>query len=226
MGNIKSKISSTLFSNTSNEKYPKRGIFVLFEGFDKSGKTTQARILTENLKLSGLKSVLYTFPNRYTEIGKIIDKYLKKEIHLSPESVSMLFTANRWELMHDMVSNLKAGCNIIVDRYIFSGIAYSGCDREWACRVEENLLCPDIVFLMQDNHGLPCQSEEEVYENDDKRLIVCKNFDGLMKYTENETEWVPIKSIGAESIFTISDEILSKVNDKRKECKYDPIYYF
>lgn len=56
----------------------KRGIIIAFEGLDKTGKTTHSRLLNEALNKNKINSKLMRFPNRLTELGKLIDRYLKK----------------------------------------------------------------------------------------------------------------------------------------------------
>jgi dTMP kinase len=73
-----------------------RGKLVVFEGLDRSGKSTQSKLLHENLE----NSVLVRFPNRETTTGKIIDTYLKGTQDLCDEAIHLLFSANRWELKY------------------------------------------------------------------------------------------------------------------------------
>ena len=56
-----------------------RGAFVLFEGVDRCGKTTQATKLVESLNNSNVKAELWRYPDRTTTIGKMIDDYLQKK---------------------------------------------------------------------------------------------------------------------------------------------------
>jgi dTMP kinase len=72
-----------------------RGLLIAFEGIDCSGKSTQAKLLNEKLE----NSVLMSFPNKDTSLGKYIQKIIKQEVEYpsSQQAVHMLFTANRWE---------------------------------------------------------------------------------------------------------------------------------
>lgn len=65
------------------------------------------------------------FPNRSTEIGKTINSYLKNSKELNDQVIHLLFSANRWEYLKEMEDLLKAGTSLIVDRYSYSGVAYS-----------------------------------------------------------------------------------------------------
>ena len=103
----------------------KRGALIIFEGCDRSGKTTQCqrlvKYLSENLPMIGeglTAAKMMRFPDRETEIGKTISGYLKQEQHLEDQVVHLLFSANRWERRLDLVKALEAGQHVIVDRYV------------------------------------------------------------------------------------------------------------
>jgi dTMP kinase len=74
-----------------------RGAFILFEGVDRCGKTTQAKRLVERLNASGRPAVFMNFPDRSTTIGKQINAYLANTEELDDRAVHLLFSANRWE---------------------------------------------------------------------------------------------------------------------------------
>ena len=94
-----------------------RGAFIVIEGLDRSGKSTQADLLTK--KLQGLSQAkLLKFPGQFplslhlfcgstfirltldrtTPIGKMIDAYLRAQSELDDRAIHLLFSANRWEL--------------------------------------------------------------------------------------------------------------------------------
>lgn len=74
-----------------------RGAFILFEGVDRCGKTTQAKRLVERLNALGRAAVFMNFPDRGTAIGKQINAYLSQAEELDDRAVHLLFSANRWE---------------------------------------------------------------------------------------------------------------------------------
>lgn len=88
----------------------------MFEGCDRAGKTTQAKLLVERLQNQKIKAKFMNFPNRQTPSGKIIDAYLRNKEHLSDEGIHLLFSVNRWEAKNEMESELLAGTTIVVDR--------------------------------------------------------------------------------------------------------------
>ena len=113
----------------------KRGLFIVFEGLDRSGKSTQSKLLAEMLRKMGEKVSEFRFPNRESELGKMIGQYLtKKDFKMNNETIHLLFSANRWEEKEKIVDTLNSGTHIICDRYAYSGVAYSnakGLNFDW-----------------------------------------------------------------------------------------------
>ncbi|KAK2707430.1 thymidylate kinase-like isoform X2 [Artemia franciscana] len=89
---------------------------------------------------------------RSTPIGKVCADYLQQSLELDDHAIHLMFSANRWELKSHILSLLKSGVNVIVDRYSFSGVAFSaakqGMDMEWCKKPEVGLPKPDrVIFL-------------------------------------------------------------------------------
>lgn len=69
----------------------------------------------------------------------------------SREVMHLLFSANRWAVAAKMREELDAGIDLILDRYSFSGIAYSmakGIEKQWACAPEVGLVRKMIYGLL------------------------------------------------------------------------------
>eukprot|EP01071_Lankesteria_metandrocarpae_P008183 Lankesteria_metandrocarpae@DN4895_c0_g1_i2.p1 len=78
-----------------------RGALIVFEGIDRSGKTTQTKLLTDALQQDGVSCRSVRFPDRSTPIGSLLNTYLTSvDTHLPHEACNLLFAANRWELMY------------------------------------------------------------------------------------------------------------------------------
>lgn len=65
------------------------------------------------------------FPNRSTDCGKLINAFLTNQQDFDHETIHLLFTMNRWESKKQMERLLNEGTSLIVDRYSYSGVAYS-----------------------------------------------------------------------------------------------------
>ena len=148
----------------------KRGKLIVFEGVDCTGKTTISRHIIETLDNLDIPVKLYRFPDRTTTIGKNIDSYLKHDKDLDDRVIHLLFSANRWEKMDVIEKLLASGTNVIVDRYKYSGIAYTaakGIDRKWSASCDDGLIEPDlIIYLDASMHEIQQRAGfgDEVYE--------------------------------------------------------------
>ncbi|KAI0895990.1 thymidylate kinase-domain-containing protein [Annulohypoxylon nitens] len=133
---------------------PVRGAFIVFEGMDRAGKTTQAKLLQQRCVESGREVRFMRFPDRTTPIGKMIDSYLKGETEVEDHVIHLLFSANRWEAVNKIKAELEAGHTIICDRFYHSGIVYSAAKNikslslSWAKAPEIGLPRPDMVLFL------------------------------------------------------------------------------
>ena len=124
-----------------------RGAFILFEGVDRCGKTTQSTRLVETLKASGVDAELWRYPDRTTGMGQMINAYLQSKTEMDDGAIHLLFSANRWEKRAAMEEKLSSGVTLVVDRYSYSGVAFTaakgvpGLDLEW-CKAPERGLLP------------------------------------------------------------------------------------
>ncbi|KAL7625259.1 Thymidylate kinase [Parahypoxylon ruwenzoriense] len=133
---------------------PVRGTFIVFEGMDRAGKTTQAKLLQQRCIESGREARFMRFPDRSTPIGQMIDSYLKGQAEIEDHVIHLLFSANRWEAVKKIKAELEAGHTIICDRFYHSGIVYSAAKNikslslSWAKAPEVGLPRPDVVLFL------------------------------------------------------------------------------
>lgn len=126
-----------------------RGLLIVLEGIDQCGKTTISKLLKNKLEELNLKTIIQTFPDKSTLIGNVINSYLQGNTKLSPQESHLLYSINRHEKKNFMEEKLYNNYNIICDRYIFSGIAYSlanGLDYNFCLNTEQYLIKPDLTF--------------------------------------------------------------------------------
>ncbi|OUC48247.1 dTMP kinase [Trichinella nativa] len=128
-----------------------RGALIVFEGLDRSGKTTQVRLLSNFLQCHAFPVVTMRFPTRAGVIGEMLDQYLNKKVEMENHVAHLLFSADRWAVHSEIENNIKCGTTVIVDRYLFSGIAFSaakGLDFDWCMNADRGLPQPDVVFFV------------------------------------------------------------------------------
>lgn len=160
----------------------------MLEGVDKAGKTTQCKKLVHALQQSGYPAEMMRFPERTTTIGQLISAYLENKSDLEDHTVHLLFSANRWELVPLMKKKLEQGTTLVVDRYAFSGVAFTsakpGFCLEWCMKPDVGLPKPDLVMFLQlspAEAALRGQFGEERYETSVFQRAVQQKFEQLMK---------------------------------------------
>lgn len=130
----------------------KKGVLIVFEGIDGSGKSTQAKILKRRLKKKGFDAVLFREPSKGRWGRKIREKALLPD-SLTPEEELWLFLRDRKDNVSRVVKPaLKQKKIVILDRYYFSTMAYQGArgiDVERIRRTNERFAPrPDLVFIL------------------------------------------------------------------------------
>ncbi len=120
--------------------------FIVFEGIDGCGKTTQLHRLCDYLQKSG-RAVIETAEPTDSATGKMLREALSGRDPRTPAEMAALFTLDR--IHHNMCDNgiknsLGAGLDVVCDRYYYSSLAYQGSltDYDWVRRM--NLDCPEI----------------------------------------------------------------------------------
>ena len=199
----------------------RRGVFIVFEGIDGSGKSTHIEALAEELKGRGY-NVLQTSEPSKDRIGNFIRRYAERNDHrLTPETEALLFAADRFEHVMTVVEPaLKRGRIVISDRYLYSSLAYQGAgglDLDWIREMNRFAPKPDLGILLD---LLPEFSLQRV----ERRKTVFEVSDYLRKVRNiylrlvEEGELVrvdadkPRKAV-REEVFSLVNELLAGVED-------------
>lgn len=181
-----------------------RGCLLLIEGLDRTGKSTQASILA-----SRLNAKLVKFPDRDTPVGKLINEYLvNSEFHLPDKTVHLLFSANRWELAQSIQDTLESGTLVVMDRYVYSGIAYSLAksglnDFDWLYSPDKGLPKPDLTMfltLSMDELSKRLGWGNERYERESFQREVKKRFLEILDRSDPTVAIVDVESLLVEEV--------------------------
>ena len=128
-----------------------RGLLVVFEGLDQSGKQTQAELLRDRLIAGGRSVYLLSFPDYGTPIGEEIERALRGARNYAADVMQLLYVANRYEWRTEIERRRNDGEILICDRYLASSVAYGeaqGLDSAWLLEIQRHLPQPDLTFLL------------------------------------------------------------------------------
>lgn len=181
-------------------KVPKRGAFILLEGVDRCGKTTQCSLLLQHLLALGVAALAIRFPDRTTLIGELINGYLQQAQDMDDRAVHLLFSANRWEASGSLAQALADGKTVVCDRYAYSGVAFSSAKSypdqphknlslEWCKSCDIGLPAPDAVIfldLAQEEAEKRGGFGGERYEKTELQKRVRQRFSELQEEDENQ----------------------------------------
>ena len=107
-----------------------QGVFIVLEGSDGSGKTTQFRLLTERLKAVGYEVEVFKFPQYESESSYFVRRYLNGDYgpasSVSPYTATLFYALDRYEASGQIRQALDAGKVVVCDRYVGSNMAHQG----------------------------------------------------------------------------------------------------
>jgi len=180
----------------------KKNLFIAFEGIDGCGKSTQVKLLSENLIKAG-HNVFPTSEPTDGPIGSIIRKIFNHSIEADHRTIAGLFVADRLDHLlnktNGMLKKLEEGYTVITDRYYFSSYAYHGTHMSMDWVIEANslssgLLRPDINIYIDIDPEISMKrlhagrSSIELYETMENLRAVREKYAeaiGRLKFKEN-----------------------------------------
>ncbi len=118
--------------------------FIVLEGLDGAGTTTQASLLTERLERAGHRVSATSEPTR-GNIGRLIRDVLAGRIETTPEALAMLYAADRHEHLYDAAHGITRALEdgwVVCDRYLFSSLAYQTVQCDYSLVYELNRRFP------------------------------------------------------------------------------------
>jgi len=133
-----------------------RALFVVLEGIDGSGTTTQLEHLTAHLAARGRRAYATREPST-GPIGRLLREILLGQ-HTLPSgapadglATALLFAADRRDhLRREIEPWLAEGVDVVSDRYLMSSLAYQAeeADRDWVASLARDLRLPDLTILL------------------------------------------------------------------------------
>ena len=151
--------------------------FIVVEGIDGAGTTTQAKLLTNALESQG-QPALYTFEPTDGAIGQLIRRRLKGEGDVDWVTMALLFAADRADHLSRVIEPaLAAGKWVVSDRYDLSSLAYQSLTAPepttalaWIRELNAHARRPDLTLVLEvsataaDQRRVRRGADSEVYE--------------------------------------------------------------
>lgn len=182
--------------------------FIVFEGLDGAGTTTQLRRLAAYYQRTG-RDAFITFEPTDNPIGRLVRSVLQKRVVTTPEALALLYAADREDHLYNpeygLVRKAEAGTVVVSDRYYYSSLAYQGveCDLGFVKSIN-SFPSPEVLIFIDtpvdvclerlDRRG----SEKELFEKASYLEKVRKNYLALFSSMKDETNLFTIDGRGSE----------------------------
>lgn len=194
------------------------GRFIVLEGGEASGKTTQLQLLTERLRTSG-REVVETFEPGDTALGRELRRLvLESEDPIDRFTETLLLAADRVQHVAEVISRaVNSGLDVVCDRYVPSSLVYQGWVRDvpidFIEAVNQTVPEPDLVIVLdvpdrvaEARLGRPTDRMER--EGEDFHNKVREGYRTLAK----ERGWVVVDASGAPDL--VADEVWTVVSER------------
>ena len=189
--------------------------FIVFEGIDGSGTSTQIKKLIES------NPSLYYATSEPTnkDIGKFLRRMLGGEFSVDERTNAFLFAADRCEHIYGkdgIIEHINNGQKVISDRYFFSSLAYQSisCGNDIPYFVNSKFPLPEFLFFFEIDPKISLSrvdarnEKKEIYEKLDTQKMIANKYSEVISSFEKNTEGMKIIHIDAtKSIDEISNEI-------------------
>ena len=205
-----------------------KGLFIVMEGPDGSGKTTQINLLKEYLEEAGHECLITREPGG-TVIGEEVRQLILNPEHkeMSPVTEMLLYAASRAQLVHEVIGPaLEEGKIVISDRFVDSSIVYQGIARKLGISTVSavnapgiGIYRPDGIFFidLSEEEGLRRKKEQKNLDRMEQEGIDFHHMvsEGYRKVLSGRPEVMKID--GGRSIDTIQKKIRNHVDELLKK---------
>ena len=156
-------------------------MYIVFEGIDGAGKSTQIRLLKEWLEANGFR-VETLVEHTGSEVGKLIRKILQRPDATTDriqKTLGLLFAADRMLIMDKLSDEKKV---IISDRSFISSLAYQE-PASWIREINKYAKVPDLVLLLDLDvkTSVNRSNQEDEFENEEFLTNVKVNYLEIIK---------------------------------------------
>ena len=189
---------------------------IAFEGLDQSGKQTQSERLAAALGAEGARVEFLTFPEYTTAIGIEIGKALAGERDYAPDTLQLLYIANRYEFRPRILQWLAAGAIVICDRYLASSIAYGeaqGLDPGWLRDIQRHLPAPALTIVLDIPPEVSLQRKHAARDKFERDLPLLSRVRASYQRQAQAPDWLLID--GQMGVDAVAAEVMRAVRSRR-----------
>lgn len=186
--------------------YLPKGKIIVFEGIDKAGKTTQAKLLEKKL---GSKCVRIDFPDYSTPVGKEIKQFLDGKRNYPDEVKMMLLSANRWEKKEEIEKIVSKGTTVIMNRYYQSNLVYGiskGLKLDWLLSLDKGMPKADLVIVIDIRPKTLVSRSKNVVDTFEKDLELIRRVKKNYRILANKFNWRIVE--GEKSVDEVHGQVL------------------
>ncbi len=173
-------------------------VFIVLEGIDGSGTTTQSKLLSDKLASHSIEHLLTAEPTD-GEVGRFIRSALSGDCQLSSRALQLLFFADREEhLQNTILPALEAQKTVVTDRYFLSTVAYAsvGGDRSLFTNIAEYFLEPDLTIYLDLSPSTAIErilqrgEAKEIFEKEELLVKIAQAYAQEMERTPAEKKLI------------------------------------
>ena len=206
------------------KRKPGRGRFIVLEGLDGAGTTTQAERLATALRAEG-HSVLTTREPSDGPIGTLIRQALTVRLvlpggagPLASETLALLYAADRTDhLKARVLPALEAGQIVISDRYVLSSLAYQGASLSmaWVEAANGYAVSPDLTLFVHVSPAVAAKRRAarggaaELFEEDALQRRIARQYEEAIRRRESQEKIVRVD--GEQSVEAVTDAALAEI---------------
>lgn len=207
---------SALAKSPSPQAPKPKGQLIAFEGLDQSGKQTQAERLLAAFRAAGRGAEFLTFPEYTTAIGTEIGHALQGQRHYDPDTLQLLYIANRFEFRPQILQWLDEGHMVVCDRYLASSIAYGeaqGLDAAWLADLQRRLPQPSLTVLLDIPPEASLNRKQVARDKFERDLpLLGRVRESYLRQAGCDAGWVHLD--GARDKDVVSSDVLTAVRSR------------
>jgi dTMP kinase len=206
-----------------------RGRFIVLEGLDGAGTTTQSRLLGERLRAAGRRVHVTAEPSG-GPIGALVRQVLSHRVvgarggEVDPAALALLFAADRVDhVATEILPKLAEGIDVVSDRFTLSSMAYQGLttgDPRWVELVNARAAVPDLVIFLRARARVAlarrhaASVDPEIFENSGFQRRVARSYDRALSRIRARGERVVVLD-GEAPVEAVSDAVFAEVSRLR-----------